>query len=463
LTHRALIPALMLLAGAAQARPVEQWLTTADRAQAMQRQPALAFKAARPALPTIEIDAGKAFQPIDGFGFAVTGGSAQLIMKMSPAARGALLQEIFGRGPGRLGVHAIRISIGSSDLDDHVFTYDDMPAGREDPELARFSIDEDRKALIPLLREILAIDPGIHILASPWSAPGWMKTNGLPKAGGLKPEAYDAYARYLVRYLQAMKAAGVPIEAVTLQNEPQNPKNTPSMVMTAEEQARLIGDHVGPAFRAAGLPTRIIAFDHNCDDPGYAMTVLGDAKAGAFTYGSGFHLYEGDASAMSGVHDAHPDKHLYLTEQMVIDDLEAGKPSPIAEPASRVVIGAMRNWAESVLLWNLAADPGFGPHTSDGGCTVCQGAVTIDGDKVSRNAAYYAVAQASSFVTPGSRRIASTVPDPELPNVAWRTPEGRIVLLVANRGRTARSFAILDRGRSVSATLSPGSASTFIW
>lgn len=461
--HRALIPALALLADTAQARPVDQWLTTADRAQALQRQPATTLERAPSDLPTIEVDPARTFQTVDGFGFAITGGSAHLIMAMSPAARHMLLQELFGRGPGRIGVHAIRISIGSSDLDDHVFTYDDMPAGQRDPELTHFSLDEDRTALIPLLREILAIDPAIHILASPWSAPGWMKTNGLPKAGSLRPEAYGSYARYLVRYLREMKAAGVPIEAVTLQNEPQNPKNTPSMVMTAEEQAHLIGDHVGPAFHAAGLSTRIIAFDHNCDDPGYAMTVLGDPKAGAFTYGSGFHLYEGDASAMSGVHDAHPDKHLYLTEQMVIDDLAASKPNPIAEPVSRVVIAAMRNWADSVLLWNLAADPKFGPHTDDGGCTICQGAVTIDGDTVTRNAAYYAVAHASTFVTPGSRRVASSMPDAGLPNVAWRTPEGRIVLLVANPGSATKSFVIHAGGRRVPATLPSGSAATFTW
>lgn len=463
---RAFVASSMLLTTpASAASPVRVWLTNADHSQGLEQQlPGPAFRKGRSTLPTITLDARRTFQSIDGFGYAITGGSAQLIMKMSPAARRALLEEIFGKGPGNLRVHSIRISIGSSDLNDHVFSYDDLPAGEEDPTLARFSIDEDRKALIPVLREILAIDPDIHILASPWSAPTWMKTNGLPKGGSLKPEFYGVYAQYLVRYLQAMKEAGVPVESITVQNEPQYLKNTPSMSMTAPEQAMFIREHIGPALRAAGLKTRILTYDHNPNTPEYPLTVLADPKAAEFIHGVAFHLYEGDPAAMSKVHDAHPDKPLYITEQMVTDiDWETKRPASTASTVSRFMIAAVRNWTKGVILWNLAADPDFGPHTSDGGCTICQGAVTIDGDKVSRNAGYYTLAQVSRFVTPGSRRIASSNPDPAIASAAWRTPEGKTVLVVTNTGQERRRFAVAANGRTFETSLAAGSAATYVW
>ena len=374
------------------------------------------------------------------------------------------MTEIFGRRANDLKVRSIRISIGSSDLNDHVFSYDDLPPGQVDPDLKQFSIAEDRKALIPLLREILAIDPRIHILASPWSPPTWMKTNGLPKAGSLKPEYYPAYAKYLVRYLREMKAEGIPVESITVQNEPLYLKNTPSMSMTAAEQAEFIGKHVGPALRAAGLDTRILAYDHNPNRPDYPLAVLADPEAAKFLHGTAFHLYEGDPAAMSKVHDAHPAKPIYITEQMVTDIAwETNRPASTANTVARFMIAALRNWNEGIILWNLAADPKFGPHTDDGGCVICQGAVTVDGDRVTRNAGYYTLAQVSRFVTPGSRRIESTEPSRDLPNAALTTPDGRTVLVVANLARGTKSFAVSANGRTFESSLPAGSAATYVW
>ena len=456
---------MALTAAVAAASPVGQWLTNADHSQGLKRPSAgLLFKRGRSSLPTIRVDRRRTFQSIEGFGYAITGGSAQVIMAMSPPARRALLTEIFGHGADDAKVHSIRISIGSSDLNDHVFSYDDLPPGQEDRDLRHFSIDEDRKTLIPLLHEILAIDPDIHILASPWSPPTWMKTNGLPKAGSLKPEFYGVYAQYFVRYLRDMKAAGIPIESITVQNEPQYLKNTPSMSMTAAEQAKFIGEHVGPALRAAGLDTRILAYDHNPNRPEYPLTVLADPKAARFIHGTAFHLYEGDPAAMSKVHEAHPDKPLYITEQMVTDiDWETQRPASTASTVSRFMIAPARNWSEGVILWNLAADPAFGPHTADGGCVICQGAVTIDGDTVTRNAGYYTLAQVSRFVTPGSRRIDSTNPDRDIANAAWITPDGRTVLVVANQGVRKTSFAVAADGRIFETSLPAGGAATYVW
>lgn len=467
LRNRCVIGFVALAGVAAQAQRgghVAEWLTTADRAQLVGLQSMqMTLEKDDGHAKTIVVDDAKTYQTVDGFGFAMTGGSAQWLHRMDATKRHALLEEIFGHKRGEAAVSYLRVSVGSSDLNDHVFTHDDVPAGEDDPELKRFSIAEDEKDLIPVLREVLKISPKIQILASPWSAPSWMKTNDAPKGGSLKPEFYSAYAQYLVRYLQAMQADGVTIAAITMQNEPENPKNTPSLVMTAEEQARFLGDDFGPALRAAGLMTKVVLFDHNCDHPEYPIAILKDAKAAQFADGSGFHLYEGDISAMTTVRDAFPQKNLYFTEQMVVERWRGEGPQPVAIPVARIVIGAMRNWSRNVLLWNLAADSKFEPHSNNGGCSMCQGAITIDGDSVTRNIGYYTIEQVSEFVPPGSVRIDSTEPDADLLDVAWRTPKGKHVLLVTNTGSGARNFAVGVGERQFDASLGAGDVATFVW
>lgn len=441
---------------------VTEWLTTSNRASLLARQPgSLRFEKPVAGVSTIEVNAKRKFQSMDGFGFALTGGSAQLLMRMDPAKRTALLKELFGAGTHDIGVSYLRVSIGSSDMNDHAFTYDDLPAGQTDPGLKHFSLGPDSTTVVPVLKEILAIDPSIKILGSPWSAPAWMKTNDNLKGGSLKPEYYGVYARYFVKYIEAMRAAGITIDAITPQNEPLNAGNTPSMVMQAKEEAQFIAGSLGPAFRKAGIRTKIIIYDHNCDRPDYPLTILADPAASQYVDGSGFHLYEGEINALTKVHDAYPKKNIYFTEQMVVD--KPGDPDlDISSPVERLIIGAPRNWSRNVLLWNLAADPNFGPHTDNGGCPVCEGAITIDGNKVTRNVAYYTVAHASKFVRPGSVRIASSVVD-GLPNVAFLTPKGDKVLIVTNSGDAPRTFQIGYRGKGVTSTLSAGAVATYVW
>lgn len=385
---------------AAAAKQVDVWLTTRDKTNLLTEQPErLPFVKSSPNANTIVIDDRIRYQTMEGFGHALTGGTAQLMMKMSLTARTSLLQELFGTGVGQIGISYIRISVGASDMNDHVYTYDDLPAGQTDPDLKQFSLDPDRADVIPLLREVLAINPRIAILASSWTAPSWMKDNGEVKGGTLKKEYYGTYANYWVKYLQEMRAEGITIDALTPQNEPENPKNTPSMVLTADEEATFIGKYLGPAIAKAGLTTKIISFDHNCDNPGYPITILKNPEASKYTTGSGFHLYRGQITAMTSVHDAYPKKQLYFTEQTVVSrQSESG--FDIADPVARLIIGAPENWSRNVLLWNLAADPQSGPHTSNGGCSSCAGALTLDGDNVVRNLAYYTVAHASKFVPP---------------------------------------------------------------
>jgi glucosylceramidase len=440
----------------------EVWLTNPDKSALFERQKSpLALAAPGNGNPTIDVDEKQKLQTIDGFGYALTGGSAQHLVRMDAEHRAAILKELFTTGDTGVGVSYLRLTIGASDLNERVFTYDDMPEGQTDPEMTHFNLGPDREDVIPVMKEILKLNPKIRILASPWSAPPWMKTNNNSKGGALKPEYYHAYARYFVKYVQGMKAEGIRIDAITVQNEPLNPKNTPSMVMQAPEQALFIKSHLGPEFRAAGIKTKIVLYDHNCDVPEYATAILADPEAARYVDGSGFHLYGGKIEAMSQVHDAYPAKNLYFTEQMVTGSVETKPSINIAGPVRRLIIGATRNWSRNVLLWNLAADPKNNPHTDNGGCGMCQGAITIDGNAVSRNLAYYAVAHASKFVRPGSVRIASTSLD-ALPNVAFRTPEGKRVLLVVNAGQSPQTFNIRN-GKLMTATLNAGAVATYIW
>jgi glucosylceramidase len=441
---------------------VQLWLTNPDKSALFELQkPFLHFSEPAGEVPAIEIDDQQTFQVIDGFGFALTGGSAQHLAHMNAAKRAALLRELFAVDGKNVGISYLRISIGSSDLNDHVFSYDDLAAGETDPSLTKFSLGLDRAELIPILKEILAINPKIQILGSPWSPPAWMKTNNDPKGGKLKTEYYRTYANYFVKYIQGMKAEGITIDAITIQNEPLNDKNTPSMVMQAEEQAQFIKDSLGPTFKAAGIRTKIILYDHNCDVPEYALAILGDPQANPYVDGSGFHLYGGEIGAMSAVHNAFPQKNLYFTEFMAVEPTESARIS-ISKPVVGTFIGALQNWSRNVLLWNLAANSRFEPHTDNGGCGICQGAVTIDGNEVTRNLAYYAMAHFSKFVRPGSVRIASSSPA-TLSNVVFKTSDGKIVLIVANDGKSPQVFHVQYHGKSFKASLKDGAVATYVW
>ncbi|QKG55306.1 glucosylceramidase [Hymenobacter sp. BRD128] len=457
--------AFMLLPAHAQRQPaaggITAWVTTPDQTQQLRRQPGqLAFGKAAPAGAVIEIDDRQRFQTMDGFGYCLTGGSAELLHAMSAPARAKLLRELFGTGPADIGVSYLRLSIGASDLDATVFSYDDRPAGQVDPTLAHFSLAPDEKYLIPVLKEILAITPGIKLLGSPWSPPAWMKTNEATKGGSLKPEYYGAYAQYFVKYIQGMKAAGITIDAVTVQNEPLHPGNNPSLLMLAEQQATFIGQHLGPAFQKAGLKTKIICYDHNADKPEYPLTVLGNAAASPFVDGAAFHLYAGPIEALSKVHEAYPQKNVYFTEQWTGSKTTFA--SNLDWHVQNLEIGAPRNWAKAVLEWNLAADPSQNPHTP-GGCTECLGALTLaPGDQVTRNVAYYTVAHASKWVRPGAVRVGSTSQG-VLPNVAYRTPSGGHVLLVVNDQATPQTFGLRYQGQAAVATLPAGAVATYVW
>jgi glucosylceramidase len=441
--------------------PVEAWITSPDQSSLF-RARGLDFSPQEDdRFPVIEIDTAIEYQSVDGFGYTLTGGSALLINQLGQAGKAALLRELFSADSNAIGISYLRVSLGASDLSPSVFSYNDRPGGTPDPNLDHFSLSQDTIHLIPLLKEILAINPDIKIMASPWSAPVWMKNNSSTIGGSLQTQYYGVYAKYFVKYIQAMAAEGIAIDAVTVQNEPQHGGNNPSMVMSATEQANFVKNHLGPAFQSAGLSTKIIIWDHNCDNPGYPIAILDDPAAKPFIDGSAFHLYGGDISALSAVHNAHPDKNLYFTEQWT--GANGSFSGDLEWHIRNVIIGSLRNWSRVALEWNLAADPSYDPHTP-GGCSECKGALTISGASViSRNVSYYIVAHASKFIRPGSVRLASNYSN-LLPNVAFKTPDGKKVLLVMNEDDAAlKTFNISCNGKWIVASLGPGAVGTIVW
>jgi glucosylceramidase len=439
---------------------VDFWLTKANGSVKLEKQTTvLGFTTTTNIYQNIDVSDSQTFQTVDGFGFTLTGGSAHAINQLSSSKKQELLQELFGSSATAVSINYLRISIGASDLNATVFSYDDMPAGQTDLTLTNFSLTPDAE-LIQLLKDILIINPNIKIMATPWSPPVWMKDNNSTIGGSLQPQYYSVYAQYFVKYIQKMQAEGIHIDAITPQNEPLHPGNNPSMLMTALQQAEFIKTNLGPAFQTAGFTTKIIAYDHNCDRPEYPITVLSDAGANPFVDGSAFHLYAGDISALNTVHAAFPTKNVYFTEQYTAST--GSFDGDLKWHVKNVVIGSMRNWSKTALEWNLANDASFGPHT-DGGCTTCKGAITITGNfSYDRNVGYYIIAHASKFVPAGSVRINSTQTG-TLSTVAFKTPTNKKVLIALNENTTPQIFNIKYNGKWVPVSLEAGSVGTFVW
>ena len=407
----------------------------------------------------IIIDTSQVYQEMDGFGFALNGGSAMHIFNMDHSSRSALLNELFGSDENSIKASYLRVSIGSSDLDEYPFSYNDLPDGQTDIEMNNFDLGYDKLYLIPVLKEIIEISPDIKIMASPWSPPAWMKTNKSTVGGSLLLEYYDAYALYFVKYIQSMHDEGIEIDAITIQNEPLHDGNNPSMHMSSSEQALFISQSLGPLFLQNQIETKIIIYDHNADRIDYPISVLNDFSARQYIEGSAFHLYGGDINDLSLLKSLHPDKNLYFTEQWV------GAPGDLYGDLRwhirNLIIGASRNWCKTVIEWNLASDDKQKPHT-EGGCSSCLGAVTIKNNNVLRNTAYYVIAHASKFIPPGSVRVYSSSTS-SLPNVAFITPEDKIVTVVLNDSNDKVIFNITLENNYMHSTLNAGAIGTYIW
>ena len=441
------------------------WLTTGDQSRVLAQEPNLSISTGTDTSSTvITVDASTAYQTMVGFGAAMTDASAYLIeTKMSATQRDALMQDLFGRASG-IGLSFVRVPMGASDFSLRQYSYDDVGATQTDSLLSRFSIGPDSAYKIPALQQALAINPQLTLMASPWSAPGWMKTTGSLIQGTLLPKYYDSFANYFARFLDAYKSAGITFSAITIQNEPHfEPADYPGMRLEDTARATIIGQYVGPLLATRAPNVKILDWDHNWDEPNAPLTVLGSVQASKYVSGVAWHCYAGDVSAQQTVHDQHPDKETWFTE------CSGGAWAPSWSDdlkwfVGTLMIGATRDWARGVQLWNLALDENDGPHT--GGCGNCRGVVTINSSTgiVTRNVEYFALAHASKFVRPGARRIASTSDVSGLQSVAFQNvDDASKALIVLNTGTTARAFAVHDGSAFFHYTLPAGSVVTFTW
>lgn len=442
------------------------FLTTGDQGKLLSEETALTITTLdNGALSTIQLFPEEKLQQIEGFGAALTGSSAFLIhQKLNHSQRGSLLKELFSKEDG-IGLFYLRLTMGASDFSLSNYTYNDLPQGETDYDLDDFSIAKDKQDIVPVLKEILAINQNIRIMGSPWSPPAWMKTNGSLMAGELKREAYGVYAKYFVRYVQAYQQEGISIAAITVQNEPLHATvSYPSMYMSSGDQNVFIRQHLGPAFAAQDINTDIVVYDHNWDNTAYPMDILNDPETKKFVAGSAFHGYGGDVNAMSQVHNAHPDKGIYFTE-ISGGEWATNFSDNLQWNMRHVFIGTTKNWSKNVLLWNLALDERHGP--TNNGCQDCRGVVTIDSQtgEVTRNVEYYSLAHFSKFIPPGSNRISSQSSGNTagLENVAFLTPEGERVLVLANDNPVSREVKIVEKERQIIYNLPSKSVATIVW
>jgi glucosylceramidase len=443
---------------------VKLWLSTADRRLRLVRQPDIEKSGRGPEPADVVIDIDRKYQSIVGFGAALTDSSAWLVQnKLSAQQRSALLHELFGPPPG-LNLSMTRLTIGASDFSLQPYTLDDLPAGDTDPQLLHFNVAANLQYVIPTVREVMAINPQLRIIASPWSAPAWMKTSANLIGGGLLEQFESTYADYLVKYLDTYRGYGIPIFALTLQNEPAfEPQTYPGMELPPATRARIVAQYLGPALAGRKPKTLILGWDHNWDQPDQPLGVLADPDAARYIDGIAWHCYSGSPYAQGQVHRAFPKKDTYITECSG-GDWESARNGELLWFTRDLLLVGLRQWARGVVYWNLALDEQHGPHL--GGCDLCKGVVLIDSrtGEVSRNDEYYALAHFSRFVLPGAVRVRSSDTDKGLDNVAFQNASGgSVVLVMVNSDAQARRVSVVQDRTRFQYTLPPQSVATFEW
>jgi len=459
--------ACLLVAGCSTLPPTtpptaQIWVTTADQSLKLSAGPVIAPVGPAQGDETVAIDTARVFQKMQGFGAAMTDASAQVLSQLPAGKRTAIMAELFGRGPGGLGLSFTRLTVGASDFSTHDYSYDDTPGNVPDPQLRHFSIAPAKTYVLPRVREALAINPDLQVMISPWSAPAWMKTTRSLIKGELVPAYYPAFASYLAKTVQAFDAEGVPVSMVTIQNEPNfEPDNYPGERVDPPARAQIIGRHVGPLFASLGLKTQILDWDHNWDHPEMPLAVLADPVARKYISGIAWHCYNGDVAAQTPAHDAYPDKDAWITE------CSGGEWSPnyaevLGWMTDELIIGAANNWSRGTLLWNLALDPKHGPHT--GGCADCRGVITVDPatGQITRNVEYYVLGHASRFVLPGAYRVSASRRGTDFEAAAFVNPDGSRVTIVHRKSGSGPLTISID-GERYSAMLPDGAVATLRW
>jgi glucosylceramidase len=441
--------------------------TTGDQTMLLQSQPSVAFASGGTAGSlVITVDASTQYQQMDGVGGSLTDSSAWLIWnELSASQQTTLMQQLFSPSSG-IGISFLRQPMGASDFSaSGNYSYDDMPAGQTDPNLTNFSVEHDATSIIPLIKQALTINPNIKVVALPWSPPAWMKTTGTMNGGNMNTTYFPSLAQYFVDFVQAYQQQGIPVYALSVQNEPlYSTTGYPSEYLAATDESTFIANNLGPALSSAGLGrVNVFGYEHNWDNTAYPETVLGSSAA-PYVAGSSFHCYAGVPSAQSTVEAAFPAKSIWFTECSGITSSTFS--GDLVWNAENLLIGATRNWARSLSLWNLALDQNSGPK--NGTCTNCRGVVTID-DSVSPstitfNVEYYILGHLGKFVTPGAHRINSnTFGSGSIEDVAFQNPNGSTVLFVLNSANNSGAFTVSFGGQSFNYTLPAGAVATFTW
>jgi len=466
----------------ASAQVVNVWLTTDDQQTLMAPQATVSFAPALSAqLPSIYISESQAEQTIEGFGASMTDSAAYLLGGLTPSALDAVMQSLFSRSQG-IGVSFLRNPMGASDIARYIYSYDDDSADSTNPALPNFSISHDQVDILPLLVEAKAINPQIKMLGTPWSPPAWMKTTNSMSGGSLLASQYTAFANYLVKYLEAYQAAGVPVDYLTIQNEPlNNTTGYPSESMAASDQLNVLKSYVLPALASANITTKIFVYDHNWDTPSYPETVLADPSvaASAQIAGVAWHWYGGPPGAMTTLHNLYPQLDQYVTEASggtwIPDEVKSD---------FEMIVHSMRNWSRSYVKWSLALDPDRGPFIP-GGCGTCSGLITVNPPAgVTNNIDYYTLGHFSKFVLPGAVRVWSNNA-PGVVNAAFINPclgtrrsaspligshpaatdcaDRTRVLVAYNDSASAQTFQVIWYGKSFAYTLPSYAGATFEW
>lgn len=406
---------------------------------------------------TVRLDAATRYQEMDGFGAAVTGSTSYNLSLMPEEARTKFLQETFG--PDKYGFSYVRVSIGCSDFSLSDYTCCDTPG------IENFALTtEETKYVIPALKQILAINPALKIIASPWTCPKWMKVEDLESlkpydswtGGQLNPKYYQDYATYFVKWLQAFKDAGVDIYAITVENEPLNRGNSASLYMSWEEQRDFVKTALGPALQQNGFGgVKIYAFDHNynydnqASQQDYSLKIFQDADARKYFTGTAFHDYGGTRDELLDVHQKAPDMELLFTETSIG---EWNNGNDLTQALNRdmenVALGTVNNWCVGVIVWNLMLDSDQGPHGGPGACATCYGAVDVDNTKyttIRRNSHYYIIAHLASVVKPGATRIGTSgFSDENITYAAFENTDGTYAFVLNNAGQEAQSITVDD-------------------
>lgn len=448
------------------------YVTTADQSQLFEKMPLARYTQKELPPSTIRIDSSEIFQEMDGFGAAMTGSSCYNLLQMNAAERAKLLKETFDPKEG-IGFSYIRISIGCSDFSLSEYTWCDTPG------ITHFALpDEEKRFVIPVLKEILALNPALKIMASPWSCPKWMKVNNLKErkpfdswtGGQLNPDCYQDYATYFVKYIQAMKAEGIPITSITIQNEPLNRGNSASLYMTWQEQRDFIKTALGPALQTAGIPTKIILFDHNynyddvADQIDYPVNIYKDAEAAAYVDGAGFHAYGGDKAELLDVHAAHPEKNLYFTE-MSIGEWGYSFEGNLMWDMKEICIGTINNWSKAVIVWNFMLDKNHGPNRPSG-CQTCYGAIDIHADykTMTKNSHYYTISHLAQVIKPGARRIGTSgFKVPGLYYAAFLNKDQSYAMVLVNDTNNATNITLSDGKHSFTYTVPARAVVSYRW